>query len=283
LDLAISICHKVFEKETSHRTDSISIRKTSFDMGFADYGVMQVKTKKKLLRDDQICLSLLNYLGNHCFPTLRLKLDQEKVQTIVSNLAQLVIAPTLRNKDCSRSQFSPCVYRILVSILPISPGIKFWKREAWSFYMEQQFFQTTPSSLKLWQQIIHTLMSLEGDLFLELMGKLTHGVSTGIFLSKEQEILEKRTAIKRLAFCIFAGPPDYYFPKLPSIQEKLVDVLKQSPSSLQTDAINCITIIVLRISSKYLGNFWPIVLHELVAILNVDKNYFGLLFPKCEE
>jgi hypothetical protein len=283
LDCAISLCHKAFDKDAIRGKDSVGNRIALFDIDFAQYGVTQARTKRKPLKDDQICLSLMNYLGSHCLPTIRLKLDQERIQSVVSNLAQNIIAPALRNKDCSKSQFSPCVYRILVSILPISTGIKFWKREAWTFFMEQQFFQITPPSLQLWQQIIHTLMSLEADLFLELMGKFTHGVSTGIFLSKEQETLEKRIAIKRLAFCIFAAPPDYYFPKLPSIQEKLVEVLKQSPPLLQADAINCITVIVLRISSKYLGNFWPIILHELVVVINVDENSFRLFCPKLEE
>jgi hypothetical protein len=97
--------------------------------------------------------------------------------------------------------------------------------------------------------------------------KIAHvSSSTGIFTSRIQEIQVRRFVVKRLNFCIYSAPFDYFFPKLPAIQELLVDTLKTLDPLLHAEVFFTFMLLIIRISKKYLGNFWPILINELVNL-----------------
>lgn len=59
-----------------------------------------------------------------------------------------------------------------------------------------------------------------------LLARVTAVQSTSLFVSREQEVQIRACVVRRVSFLLFAAPTDYYLKQLPTIQEKLVELLK---------------------------------------------------------
>jgi hypothetical protein len=61
-----------------------------------------------------------------------------------------------------------------------------------------------------------------------ISGKIASAPSANIFTNREYEMLVRSLNLRRLSLVVLAGSPNKFLTQLPSIQEKLVDVLKSS-------------------------------------------------------
>jgi hypothetical protein len=74
--------------------------------------------------------------------------------------------------------------------------------------------------------------------------------------------------VRRLSFALFTGDKNAFLTQLPTIQEKLVDILKNvSAPIVQSEVFLCIRVILCRLSPHNLTSFWPVLLTELVCRL----------------
>jgi hypothetical protein len=64
------------------------------------------------------------------------------------------------------------------------------------------------------------------------LGKIASAPSANIFTNREYEMLVRSLNLRRLSLVILAGGPNKFLTQLPSIQEKLVDVLKSSAAPI---------------------------------------------------
>lgn len=69
-------------------------------------------------------------------------------------------------------------------------------------------------------------------------GRLSTSPANALFVSKEQESLNRALNLRRLSFVIYCGKENQYLPYLPSIQEKLVELFKLSLSELVHAEVN---------------------------------------------
>jgi hypothetical protein len=77
--------------------------------------------------------------------------------------------------------------------------------------------------------------------------------------------------MKRLAFVIYAAPPDTYLEQLPLIQERVVDALRlKENTALLTHVLLALRVLLLRCNFKSLSSFWPVVITELVRTSKGD-------------
>lgn len=60
------------------------------------------------------------------------------------------------------------------------------------------------------------------------LAKIGSAPSANIFTNREYEMLVRSLNLRRLSYVILSGASNKYLTQLPSIQEKLVDVLKSS-------------------------------------------------------
>ena len=82
----------------------------------------------------------------------------------------------------------------------------------------------------------------------------------------------KAQNIRRLSFVLFSSEKNHFLTQLPVIQEKLVDLLRNSNSPLvESEIYLCIRILLCRLSPHNLSSFWPVLLSELVC--NYFKNH----------
>lgn len=77
--------------------------------------------------------------------------------------------------------------------------------------------------------------------------------------------------LRRLSFVLFAGDKNHFITQLPTIQEKLVDILRNvSAPIVQSEVYLCIRVLLCRLSPHNLTSFWPVILTELVGRILYD-------------
>jgi hypothetical protein len=59
-----------------------------------------------------------------------------------------------------------------------------------------------------------------------MTGRITTTSSNNIFTNREAEALARTISLRRLSFAVFSGETDGCLAQLPSIQEKLVEILR---------------------------------------------------------
>ena len=77
--------------------------------------------------------------------------------------------------------------------------------------------------------------------------------------------------LRRLSYVILTGEKNHFLTQLPSIQEKLVDTLRNvSAPIVQSEVYLCVRVLLCRLSPHNLSSFWPVILTEMVSNLSHD-------------
>ena len=74
--------------------------------------------------------------------------------------------------------------------------------------------------------------------------------------------------LRRLSFALLAAERNHYLTTLPSIQEKLVELLRTEGvvPKVESEVWLCLRVLMCRISAQHLTNFWPVILTELLQV-----------------
>lgn len=100
------------------------------------------------------------------------------------------------------------------------------------------------------------------------IGKVTTAPSTNIFTNREYENLLRSLNLRRLSYVLACGEKNQFLTSLPTIQEKLVEVLKNVTAPVvQAEVYLCVRVLLCRLSPHNLVSFWPVILTEMVYIL----------------
>jgi hypothetical protein len=72
--------------------------------------------------------------------------------------------------------------------------------------------------------------------------------------------------LRRLSYVILTGEKNQCLIQLPTIQEKLVDTLRNVTAPIvQSEVYLCVRILLCRLSPHNLSSFWPVILTEMVS------------------
>lgn len=112
------------------------------------------------------------------------------------------------------------------------------------------------------------MMDSDKDRFIELLSRIQAGPSSNIFINRESEMISRSLNLRRLSFVLLAADNNHYLTQLPSIQEKLVDILRNDVVSPQvhSEVYLCLRVLMTRISAQHMSNFWPVILAELLKV-----------------
>ena len=102
---------------------------------------------------------------------------------------------------------------------------KAWKRDLWEAFLENSFL-TMPHFYFSALSDAFRIITQEPDKFSEILYKFSTSTTASMFLSKDAEILSKALNIRRLSFLTFWGNFDVFRIHLPSLQEKLVELIR---------------------------------------------------------
>lgn len=73
--------------------------------------------------------------------------------------------------------------------------------------------------------------------------------------------------LRRLTYVLFTGDKNQFLAQLPTVQEKLVDTLRNvSAAVIQSEVYLCVRVLLCRLSAHNLTSFWPVILTELVGL-----------------
>jgi hypothetical protein len=208
--------------------------------------------------------------------------------------------------------------RLFSGLLKYHNTFKVWRKEMTDLFYGSEFFQMDFNAISEWTSIINYIMKVDKAAFPDLqrmdwesvvaftccrraivadsrepLGILSKSLQTHqasmMFVSKEQENLMRARNIKRLSFVLYSGEIDLYQSHLSWIQEKLVEALKLPDAyPVYVEVFHCLRILLLRVSSKRLMSFWPVIFAELVcayrarAFASIDRRrVYALTFRAC--
>ena len=110
-------------------------------------------------------------------------------------------------------------------------------------------------------------------------GKVTTAPSTNIFTNREYENLLRSLNLRRLSYALYCGEKNQFLTSLPTIQEKLVDVLRNVPAPIvQAEVYLCVRVLLCRLSAHNLVSFWPVILTEMVKLQTFVKDNLTLIY-----
>ncbi|KAI9357017.1 Dopey, N-terminal-domain-containing protein [Zopfochytrium polystomum] len=222
--------------------------------------------------DELLPTDILLFFAVKVVPNLRkLMSDQDRIAGLLTNCMYYIITPFLKGgKAPGQRNTIPPGLELLHSIVKLPYATRTWKKEAWDAYLEPKFFAMSLGNSMKWRSIVQALMVVEKDVrAAELIGRISAVPTASIFVSREQEVVNRSYTLRRLSFVLWCGTMDQYVPQLPSIQEKLVEVLRGAPGPMHIETYLCLRVMMLRMSNHHLANLWPILLTELVRLFGV--------------
>jgi hypothetical protein len=106
-----------------------------------------------------------------------------------------------------------------------------------------------------------------------VVGKVTSAPSTNIFTNRETENQLRSMNMRRMSYILLCGEKNQFLTSLPTIQEKLVDVLKNTSAPVvQAEVYLCVRVLMCRLSQHNLDSFWPVILSEMVGITQLSDS-----------
>ncbi|KAF1970356.1 cellular morphogenesis regulator dopa [Bimuria novae-zelandiae CBS 107.79] len=205
--------------------------------------------------------------------------ENERVTTVVTNIATSVIGPTFRTKAFPDNVTKP-ILDLLQALARVAQGNKFWKKELTDAFNDARFFATPLPLLKeSWLPILSQWASSDKDRLPELLSRLsaptTAGIMFGVGASSARQEADRKTqlTLRRIALLVLASAVDAFTPALPSIMEKLVELLAATPASspssaTRADALILLRVLILKTSNIHLAPLWPTINAELTSALS---------------
>ncbi|KAJ1942406.1 hypothetical protein FBU59_003207 [Linderina macrospora] len=243
----------------------------------------------RVVSETDVIEQILTYISQSVIPQFSLLVpDYERQVSIAINLMHYAVTPALKSHMTggfsgpaqtltSRSKHFSLIIDCLTALSHQASLMKVWRREVWDFFCDGKFFPSSastdlvtmaPDLMPWWRHLVKTLLASEKDKFAEILAKVT-ATSSGpaLFANREHEALLRSVAVRRLSFVVWAGTVNQYLPSLPQIQEKLVDILKNNPHpAVQIEVFLCLRVLLCRVSSHHMSNFWPMLLTELMRL-----------------
>lgn len=155
-----------------------------------------------------------------------------------------------------------------------------WKRDIGDAFNDTRFFGSpVPLVHTDWLPLLKQYTIAEKDRLTEILGRITPpttaGIVFGVGATSARLEADRKTQLnlRRAATLILASPPDTFVTDLPTIIERLVELLAatstSSPSSTtRAEIYMVVRALVLRTSAIHLSPLWPITNAEIHAALS---------------
>lgn len=165
----------------------------------------------------------------------------------------------------------------------ISVAVKAWRGVIYDIVNDSRFFVSPLEAGRDFRSIIEAWIDAEKTVFSDFLGeyrvllfnylikrqigKVTSAPSTNIFTSRETENQLRSMNLRRTSYILLCGDKNQFLTSVPTIQEKLVDILKNaSAPAVQAELYLCVRVLLCRLSPHNLDSFWPVILSEMVSI-----------------
>ncbi|KAF9731537.1 hypothetical protein PMIN06_009588 [Paraphaeosphaeria minitans] len=221
-------------------------------------------------------VSVLNAIVPH-LPIILV--ENERVTTVVTNIATSVIAPTFRTKTFPE-HVSKDVLDLLQALAGVAQGNKFWKKELYDAFNDSRFFSTPlPLLRESWLPILAQWAHSDKDRLPELLSRLsaptTAGIMFGVGASSARQEADRKTqfTLRRIALLVLASAEDAFTSNLPAIMTSITELLTATPASspsstTRADVFVLLRALIFKTSSIHLASLWPTINAELTSALS---------------
>ncbi|KAI0803164.1 Dopey, N-terminal-domain-containing protein [Irpex lacteus] len=208
-----------------------------------------------------------SYLASDVIPNIRKFLvEGDKVAATCTSIISTVVTPALKSR-AKPLDVDSSVLAVLRETTRIPAAIRAWRVPIVDMLNDNRCFNSSPSAGKEWKQLVKLLYETDKTAITELLGRITTAPSANIFANKEYEMLLRSLNLRRLAYVLFTGEKNQFLIQLPTIQEKLVDTLRNVTAPIvQSEVYLCVRILLCRLSPHNLSSFWPVILTELYRV-----------------
>lgn len=170
-------------------------------------------------------------------------------------------------------EIDDAIVQIARELAKIPAALKTWRGPITELLNDSRVFNSTSDAAIKWKPIIKILFDTDKTAFPELLGKVATAPSANIFTNREYEMLQRSLNLRRLSYVVFTGDKNHFLTQLPTIQEKLVDILRNVTAPIvQSEVYLCIRVLLCRLSPHNLTSFWPVVLTELVSLSSYQSD-----------
>lgn len=226
-------------------------------------------------RADDIVVILSNIAPN--LP--KILVENDRVLSAATSISTSVIGPALRAKAFPDT-FSKGTLSLLQELTRLPNNQKTWKKDVTDAFNDPRFFGSNVSLVQDdWLPLLRQWTITDKDRLPELLGRITApttaGIVFGVGATSARLEADRKTQLnlRRTATLILAAADDTFVTDLPSILEKLVELLgataTSSPSSTtRAELYMVVRALVLKTSAIHLAPMWPVINAELNAAVS---------------
>lgn len=194
--------------------------------------------------------------------------DHDKTAALLSSmLGQLVIT----NLKPSMRGLAPGILAMKgLEYLCRQPNMgKLWRREFWEgIFLDAPFFCLNRSATVELTHHMTRYLASETDKLAEVLNKIPSSGSSNLFISREVETLNRACMIRRLSFVAFCMDAESLKYSMPSIQEKVVDLLRLGIGLSSVEVFMLLRVLLIKLGDDMPSTIWPVVVTEAHSILD---------------
>ncbi|KAF7303085.1 Dopey-N domain-containing protein [Mycena kentingensis (nom. inval.)] len=216
----------------------------------------------------ELASQINQFIATTAMPNLRkFLMDNDKVVASCTNIVYYIVSPAMKGKSSKPMDVDPAVMGMIQEMTKLPATLKTWRPPVVELLGDNRLFNCNVDSAEKWKPIMKSLFDQDKAAFPELLAKVATAPSANIFTNREYEMLLRSLNVRRLSYILFAGEKNFFLTLLPSIQEKLVDILRNVTAPIvQSEVYLCIRVLLCRLSAHNLTSFWPVLLTELYRI-----------------
>ena len=209
----------------------------------------------------------------------KILVENDRVLTAATAISVNVVGTALRSKT-----FPDTVSRgsliLLQELSRLPNNQKSWKKDVTDAFNDPRFFGSSTALVQSdWLPLLRQWTMSDKDRMSEILSRITPpttaGIVFGVGATSARLEADRRTQLnlRRVATLVLASPADSFVIDLPTIAEKLVELLgasaTSSPSSTtRAEVYMVVRALVLKTTAVHLAPLWPVVNAELHAAVS---------------
>ncbi|KAL3418993.1 hypothetical protein PVAG01_09214 [Phlyctema vagabunda] len=209
----------------------------------------------------------------------KILVDADRILSAATIISTSVVGPTFKSRTFPENVLQSTL--VLVYQLTRLPNVqKSWKRDLGDAFNDARFFLNKVTLVESdWLPLLRQWVLSDKERMPELFSRLTTpstaGIVFGVGATSARLEADRKTQLnlRRIATLVLATVNDHFISDLPSLQERLVDLLSatstSSPSSTtRGDIYMLLRALVLKNSAIHLATLWPIINAEMHAAIS---------------
>ncbi|RDW78114.1 hypothetical protein BP5796_05966 [Coleophoma crateriformis] len=241
---------------------------TTRPMGFAE------NTSEKPSDSDEVVSILASIAPN--LP--KILVEPDRVASAANTISASVIGPTFKSRTYPENVTKSTLV-LLYQLARLPNAQKSWKKDLGDAFNDARFFSNKVSLVESdWLPLLKQWTLSDKERMPELLSRLTApstaGIVFGVGATSARLEADRKTQLnlRRVAALVLATVDDNFVIDLPTMQEKMVDLLgatsTSSPSSTtRADIYLLLRALALKTSAVHLAMLWPIINAELHAAI----------------